>query len=96
MNSFKESKVILYSSENPMVAEQRRFRCMVKPLTYVYDLWFGTWHTPPCSIDSIFQIGGVVIYGSDASDTKNYFNVCRSWLGAQAELYRNPLTRRGL
>jgi asperthecin polyketide synthase len=39
----------------------------------------GTWHTPPHWIDSIFHIGGFVLNGSDASNTKDYFYVTPGW-----------------
>ena len=39
----------------------------------------GTWHTPPHWIDSLFHIGGFVLNGSDASNTKDYFYVTPGW-----------------
>ncbi|KAJ5089210.1 polyketide synthase [Penicillium argentinense] len=39
----------------------------------------GTWHTPPYWIDSLFHIGGFVLNGSDASNTKDYFYVTPGW-----------------
>jgi asperthecin polyketide synthase len=39
----------------------------------------GTWHTPPHWLDSIFHIGGFVLNGSDASNTKDYFYVTPGW-----------------
>lgn len=39
----------------------------------------GTWHTPPHWIDSIFHVGGFVLNGSDASNTKDYFYVTPGW-----------------
>lgn len=39
----------------------------------------GTWHTPPHWIDSIFHIGGFVLNGSEASNTKDYFYVTSGW-----------------
>jgi acyl carrier protein len=35
----------------------------------------GTWHTPPHWIDSLFHIGGFIMNGSEASNTKDYFYV---------------------
>ncbi|KAJ5323477.1 Type I Iterative PKS [Penicillium atrosanguineum] len=39
----------------------------------------GIWHTPPHWIDSIFHLGGFVLNGSDASNTKDYFYVTPGW-----------------
>lgn len=35
----------------------------------------GTWHTPPHWIDSVSHLGGLVMNGSDASNTEDYFYV---------------------
>lgn len=35
----------------------------------------GTWHTPPHWIDSVSHLGGLVMNGSDASNTQDYFYV---------------------
>lgn len=35
----------------------------------------GTWHTPPHWIDGVSHLAGLVMNGSDASDTKDYFYV---------------------
>ncbi|KAI1098430.1 putative polyketide synthase [Jackrogersella minutella] len=46
----------------------------------------GTWHTPPFWIDSVSHIGGLVMNGSDASNTRDYFYVtpgCESFRIAQ-------------
>ncbi|CAI7654954.1 unnamed protein product [Penicillium glandicola] len=47
-------------------------------ITLSVDL-HGTWHTPPHWIDSLFHIGGFVLNGSDASNTKDYFYVTPGW-----------------
>ncbi|GKT49751.1 non-reducing polyketide synthase nscA [Colletotrichum spaethianum] len=39
----------------------------------------GTWHTPPHWIDSLFHVGGFVMNGSEASNTKDYFYVTNGW-----------------
>lgn len=39
----------------------------------------GVWHTPPHWIDSVFHIGGLVMNGSDASNTKDFFYVTPGW-----------------
>lgn len=43
----------------------------------------GTWHTPPHWIDSIFHLGGFVMNGSDASNTKDFFYVTPGWGSAR-------------
>ena len=35
----------------------------------------GTWHTPPHWIDSVSQLAGLIMNGSDASNTKDFFYV---------------------
>lgn len=35
----------------------------------------GSWHTPPHWIDSVSHLGGLVMNGSDASNTQDYFYV---------------------
>lgn len=49
----------------------------------------GTWHTPPHWIDSIFHLGGFVMNGSDASNTKDFFYVTPGWGSARLA---KPLT----
>ncbi|KAJ5573557.1 Type I Iterative PKS [Penicillium hispanicum] len=39
----------------------------------------GVWHTPPHWIDSLCHLGGFVLNGSDASNTKDYFYVTPGW-----------------
>lgn len=39
----------------------------------------GTWHTPPHWIDSIFHLAGLIMNGSDASNTKDFFYVTPGW-----------------
>ncbi|KAJ6157962.1 ketoacyl-synt-domain-containing protein [Penicillium chermesinum] len=42
----------------------------------------GTWHTPPHWIDSVSHLAGLVMNGSDASNTRDYFYVtpgCQSF-----------------
>ncbi|DAA75798.1 TPA_exp: putative Polyketide synthase [Trichophyton benhamiae CBS 112371] len=36
---------------------------------------YGTWHTPPHWIDSVSHLAGLVMNGSDASNTRDYFFV---------------------
>lgn len=39
----------------------------------------GTWHTPPHWIDSVFHLAGLIMNGSDASNTKDFFYVTPGW-----------------
>ena len=39
----------------------------------------GTWHMPPHWIDSLFHVGGFVMNGSEASNTKDFFYVTNGW-----------------
>lgn len=39
----------------------------------------GSWHSPPHWIDSVFHIGGFVLNGSDASNTRDFFYVTPGW-----------------
>lgn len=39
----------------------------------------GVWHSPPHCIDSVFHIGGLVLNGSDASNTRDFFYVTPGW-----------------
>ena len=39
----------------------------------------GTWHTPPHWIDSLVHLGGFVMNGSEASNTKDFFYVTNGW-----------------
>jgi len=39
----------------------------------------GTWHTPPHWIDSVVHLAGLVMNGSDASNTKDFFYVTPGW-----------------
>ncbi|KAM5459232.1 Type I Iterative PKS [Microsporum canis] len=39
----------------------------------------GIWHSPPHCIDSIFHVGGLVLNGSDASNTRDFFYVTPGW-----------------
>lgn len=43
----------------------------------------GTWNTPPHWIDSIFHLGGFIMNGSDASNTKDFFYVTPGWNSAR-------------
>ncbi|KHN97625.1 Beta-ketoacyl synthase [Metarhizium album ARSEF 1941] len=46
----------------------------VADVTLVNDR-HGTWHTPPHWIDSVCHLAGLIMNGSDASDTEDYFYV---------------------
>jgi asperthecin polyketide synthase len=39
----------------------------------------GNWHSAPHYIDSVCHIGGLVLNGSDASNTRDYFYVTPGW-----------------
>lgn len=39
----------------------------------------GTWHTPPHLIDSVFHLAGLIMNGSVASSTKDFFYVTPGW-----------------
>ncbi|KAK7754177.1 Type I Iterative PKS [Diatrype stigma] len=39
----------------------------------------GVWHTPPHWIDSVAHLAGLVVNGSDASNTADYFYVTPGW-----------------
>ncbi|KAI4727455.1 polyketide synthase [Aureobasidium sp. EXF-10728] len=39
----------------------------------------GVWHTPPHWIDSLCHLGGLVMNGSDASNTADFFYVTPGW-----------------
>lgn len=39
----------------------------------------GIWHTPPHWIDSVAHLAGLVVNGSDASNTADYFYVTPGW-----------------
>lgn len=43
----------------------------------------GTWNTPPHWIDSIFHLGGFIMNGSDASNTRDFFYVTPGWGSAR-------------
>ncbi|KAL8637986.1 MAG: hypothetical protein Q9228_004818 [Teloschistes exilis] len=43
----------------------------------------GTWHTPPHWIDSLCQLAGLIMNGSDASNTKDYI-----YVGPGSETFR--------
>ncbi|KAG8527863.1 Type I Iterative PKS [Bacidia gigantensis] len=39
----------------------------------------GKWHTPPHWIDSVCHLGGLILNGSDAQNTKDFFYVTPGW-----------------
>jgi asperthecin polyketide synthase len=39
----------------------------------------GSWHTPPHWIDSVFQMAGFVMNGSDITNTREYFYITPGW-----------------
>jgi asperthecin polyketide synthase len=39
----------------------------------------GIWHTPPHWIDSVAHLAGLIVNGSDASNTADYFYVTSGW-----------------
>ncbi|KAK5061595.1 hypothetical protein LTR84_008139 [Exophiala bonariae] len=39
----------------------------------------GTWHTPPHWIDSVFQMAGFVMNGSDVTNTRDFFYITPGW-----------------
>lgn len=50
----------------------------------------GTWNTPPHWIDSIFHLGGFIMNGSDASNTRDFFYVTPGWGSARLALPLDP------
>ncbi|THC91909.1 hypothetical protein EYZ11_008639 [Aspergillus tanneri] len=52
----------------------------------------GTWHTPPHWIDSVSHLAGLVMNGSDASNTRDYFYVTP---GCASFRLLNPLEAGG-
>lgn len=50
----------------------------------------GTWNTPPHWIDSIFHLGGFIMNGSDASNTRDFFYVTPGWGSARLALPLAP------
>ncbi|KAG2001528.1 hypothetical protein GB937_010070 [Aspergillus fischeri] len=52
----------------------------------------GTWHTPPHWIDSVSHLAGLVMNGSDASNTRDYFYVTP---GCSSFRLLNPLKAGG-
>lgn len=39
----------------------------------------GSWHTPPHWIDSVFQMAGFVMNGSDVTNTRDFFYITPGW-----------------
>lgn len=39
----------------------------------------GTWHTPPHWIDSVFQMAGFIMNGSDETNTQDFFYITPGW-----------------
>lgn len=84
----KLSKRMTYTLFKNVVDYTDRYRGMQSVVLNGYEAFadiilnpdrHGTWHTPPHWIDSVFQLAGFVMNGSDASNTKDFFYVTPGW-----------------
>lgn len=84
----KLSKNMAYTLFKNVVDYADRYRGMESVTLNEYEAYadvtlvperHGTWHTPPQWIDSIFHLGGLIMNGSDASHTKDFFYVTPGW-----------------
>ncbi|KAF7597159.1 hypothetical protein BBP40_009498 [Aspergillus hancockii] len=97
----KLSKPLAYALFKNVVDYADRYRGMdqvvlheheaVAEVTLVTDA-HGTWHTPPHWIDSVSHLAGLVMNGSDASNTRDYFYVTP---GCASFRLLNPLAAGG-
>jgi asperthecin polyketide synthase len=84
----KLSRDMTYTLFNNVVDYNERYRGMQTVVLNKYEAFaeislnpdrHGTWHTPPHWIDSIFQLAGFIMNGSDACNTKDFFYVTPGW-----------------
>ncbi|KAL2856565.1 hypothetical protein BJY01DRAFT_169849 [Aspergillus pseudoustus] len=78
------SKSLAYALFKNVVDYADRYRGMDRVVIHQYEAFaditliperHGIWHTPPHWIDSVSHIAGLVMNGSDASNTRDYFFV---------------------
>ena len=84
----KLSKNMTYNLFKNVVDYADKYRGMQSVVLNEYEAYadvtlvperHGTWHTPPHWIDSIFHLAGLIMNGSDASNTKDFFYVTPGW-----------------
>ncbi|KAL2834295.1 hypothetical protein BDW59DRAFT_178759 [Aspergillus cavernicola] len=78
------SKALAYALFKNVVDYADRYRGMDRVVIHDYEAFaditllperHGVWHTPPHWIDSVSHLAGLVMNGSDASNTRDYFYV---------------------
>ncbi|KAL4914719.1 hypothetical protein BDW62DRAFT_219898 [Aspergillus aurantiobrunneus] len=78
------SKALSYALFKNVVDYADRYRGMERVIIHDYEAFaditlipekYGIWHTPPHWIDSVSHLAGLVMNGSDASNTRDYFYV---------------------
>ena len=78
------SKNMAYTLFKSVVDYADKYRGMQSVVLHDYEAFadieltserHGTWHTPPHWIDSVSQLAGLIMNGSDASNTKDFFYV---------------------
>jgi asperthecin polyketide synthase len=82
------SKGMAYNLFKNVVDYAERYRGMQSVVLNEYEAFaditlnpdrHGNWHTPPHWIDSVFQLAGFVMNGSDACNTKDFFYITPGW-----------------
>ncbi|MCJ1382994.1 hypothetical protein MMC17_006107 [Xylographa soralifera] len=84
----KLSKNMAYTLFKNVVDYSDKYRGMRSVVLHDYEAYaditlvperHGTWHTPPHWIDSVCHLAGLVMNGSDASNTQDFFYVTPGW-----------------
>lgn len=84
----KLSKNMTYNLFKNVVDYADKYRGMQSVVLNEYEAYaditlvperHGKWHTPPHWIDSVFHLAGLIMNGSDASNTKDFFYVTPGW-----------------
>lgn len=84
----KLSKNLTYTLFKNVVDYTDKYRGMQSVVLNEYEAYaditlvperHGTWHTPPHWIDSVCHLAGLIMNGSDASNTKDFFYVTPGW-----------------
>ena len=84
----KLSKNMAYTLFKNVVDYSDKYRGMQSVVLSEYEAYadislvperHGSWHTPPHWIDSVFHLAGLIMNGSDASNTKDFFYVTPGW-----------------
>ncbi|KAH1487245.1 hypothetical protein LV164_007856 [Aspergillus fumigatus] len=97
----KLSKPLAYALFKNVVDYADRYRGMDQVVLYEHEAVaevtlvaerHGTWHTPPHWIDSVSHLAGLVMNGSNASNTRDYFYVTP---GCSSFRLLNPLKAGG-